>query len=114
LPIGGLAATCNLSRSYFIKAFKKTTGRTPHRWLLQHRIDKAKELLLHSLPIAEISLECGFTDQSHFTCVFTNIMGMPPGVWRLATTVRRSAPGVYANSRGNSGAVNAATDESPS
>jgi AraC family transcriptional regulator len=82
LSIAGVAATCKLSRGYFIKAFKKTTGRTPHRWLLEHRINKAKELLLQSLPIAEISLECGFADQSHFTRVFTNIMGMPPRVWR--------------------------------
>jgi AraC family transcriptional regulator len=81
LSIAGAAATCNLSRSYLIKAFKKTSGRTPHRWLLDHRIDK-EELLLHSLQIAEISLECGFADRSHFTRVFTNIMGMPPGVWR--------------------------------
>jgi AraC family transcriptional regulator len=82
VSIAEVATTCNLSRSYFIRAFKKTTGRTPHRWLLEHRIDRAKELLLHSRPIAEIALECGFSDQSHFTRVFTNLMGMPPGVWR--------------------------------
>jgi AraC family transcriptional regulator len=82
VSIAGVAATCNLSRSYFIKAFKKTTGRTPHRWLLERRVDRAKELLRHSCPIAEIALECGFSDQSHFTRVFTNLLGMPPGVWR--------------------------------
>jgi hypothetical protein len=56
--------------------------RTPHRWLLERRVDRAKELLRHSSPIAEIALECGFSDQSHFTRVFTNLMGVPPGVWR--------------------------------
>jgi AraC family transcriptional regulator len=80
--IAEIAATCNLSRGYFIKAFKKTTGRTPHRWLLEHRVDRAKESLLHSHPIADIAVKCGFADQSHFTRVFKNITGIPPGVWR--------------------------------
>ena len=82
LSLAGAAATCGLSRSYFSKAFKATTGRSPHRWLLEHRIEKAKRKLRASTPIADIALECGFTDQSHFTRMFTQITGMPPGVWR--------------------------------
>ena len=70
------------SPSYFIKAFKTTTGRTPHRWLQEYRVGKAKGLLLRSLSIAEIALECGFADQSHFTRVFRNVTGTPPGMWR--------------------------------
>jgi len=82
VSVAGAAAACDLSQSYFIKAFKEATGRTPHRWLQEHRIGRAKELLLHSLPITEIALECGFADQSHFTRVFKNVTGAPPGVWR--------------------------------
>ncbi len=82
VSIAGVAAACNLSRSYFIKAFKNTTGRTPHRWLLEQRVYRAKELLLRSRPIVDIALECGFADQSHFTRVFTNIVGAPPATWR--------------------------------
>ena len=82
LSLAGAAATCGLSRSYFSKAFKATTGRSPHRWLIEHRIDQAKRLLLASRPIAEIAIEAGFTDQSHFTRVFTHVVGRPPGVWR--------------------------------
>jgi AraC family transcriptional regulator len=91
LSIAGAAATCNLSRSYFIKAFKNTTGRTPHRWLLEHRVDRAKELLLRSVPIVDIALECSFADQSHFTRMFANIMGVPPAVWRRHCKTEHSA-----------------------
>lgn len=82
LSVANVAAACGLSRSYFIKAFKRTTGRTPHRWLMEYRIDKAKNLLRGERLIAEIALECGFADQSHFTRVFTTMAGMPPGAWR--------------------------------
>jgi AraC family transcriptional regulator len=82
VSIAGAAAICKLSQSHFIRAFKQTTGLTPHRWLLEHRVNKAKELLRHSLPLAAVATDCGFADQSHFTRIFTSIMGMPPGVWR--------------------------------
>ncbi len=82
LSLAGAAATCRLSRSYFSKAFKATTGRSPHRWLLEHRVRQAKRMLRGLNSIAEIALECGFTDQSHFTRVFTRMVGAPPGVWR--------------------------------
>jgi len=77
-----IATACKLSRSYFIRAFKSATGETPHRWLIQQRVQKAKDLLLGYLPIAEIALECGFSDQSHLTRVFSALIGMPPGAWR--------------------------------
>jgi len=83
LSIAEVAAECGLSRSYFIKAFKETTGKTPHRWHLDHRIERVKELLAgNTLPIAEIAVICGFADQSHLTRVFTSTIGMPPGAWR--------------------------------
>ena len=82
LSLAEAAATCGLSRSYFSKAFKATMGCTPSRWLLEHRIGKAKRLLRARGSIAEIAMECGFTDQSHFTRMFTHVVGKPPGVWR--------------------------------
>jgi AraC family transcriptional regulator len=66
-----LAALCGLSRSYFVRAFKHTTGMSPHRWLLTHRAMRAKDLLRGTrMPIAEIAVACGFADQSHLTRVF--------------------------------------------
>jgi AraC-like DNA-binding protein len=78
-----LAQECGLSRSHFARAFKTTTGLPPHRWLLDRRIERARELLLNSpLPIADVADLCGFADQSHFTRVFTNALGVSPGEWR--------------------------------
>lgn len=80
--ISEIADQCGLSTSYFIRAFKKSTGRTPHRWLLEHKIEMAKQMLLGTATIAEIAVACGFADQSHLTRIFTSIHGISPGSWR--------------------------------
>jgi AraC family transcriptional regulator len=81
--LADVARECGLSRQYFTKAFKATTGLAPHRWLQQHRIDLGKQLLREtSLPIADIAIRCGFADQSHLTRVFTRLAGLSPAAWR--------------------------------
>lgn len=82
LSISDIASEVSLSNSYFIRAFKKSTGRTPHRWLQDHRAEKARTMLLGEAPIAEIAIACGFADQSHFTRSFTAYHGISPGRWR--------------------------------
>jgi AraC family transcriptional regulator len=78
-----LAALCGLSRSYFIRAFKQTTGMPPHRWLLMQRVKRAKDLLRGTkLSIADVAVACGFADQSHLTRVFTALAGLSPAAWR--------------------------------
>jgi AraC family transcriptional regulator len=86
VSIEDIANACNLSRSYFIRAFKDTTHRTPYQWLIERRIELARELLRHSdKPLSDIAISCGFTDQSHFTRIFSQIVGAPPGAWRRRT-----------------------------
>lgn len=80
--IAEIAEGCDLSRSYFIKAFKETFGKTPYRWLMEYRVSKAKEMLRSDAAIADIAVACGFSDQSHFTRVFCELTGSPPGNWR--------------------------------
>lgn len=83
--IADIARACSLSRSHFSRAFKKTTGQAPRDWLLQARLERAKALLADSaVSIAQVGLECGFADQSHFTRVFTRCMGHTPFTWRRA------------------------------
>jgi AraC family transcriptional regulator len=80
-----LANECQLSLSHFTRAFKRTMGQPPHRWLIGRRVEKAQEMLLRSnMPLAEIAFACGFSGQSHFTRVFTARVGATPGAWRRA------------------------------
>jgi AraC family transcriptional regulator len=78
-----LAEACGLSTRHFARAFRQSTGVPPHRWLLQHRVQRAKALLrAHALPLADVAQRCGFADQSHFTRVFSRETGVSPGQWR--------------------------------
>lgn len=74
-----------LSRSYFSRAFKISTGLAPHQWLLQARIAKAKQLLLESgRQLAQIAVDIGFADQAHFTRTFRRMVGQSPRAWQRA------------------------------
>lgn len=83
LPLTELAQACGLSVRHFARAFRQSTGQSPHRWLTERRLEKARGLLegsTSSLP--EIAGACGFASQSHFTRVFTRRVGTSPGAWR--------------------------------
>ncbi len=78
-----LAEQCGLSVNYFSRAFKECTGLPPHQWLIRRRIEVARALLSNpDISLAEVALICGFVDQSHFTRVFSRVMGISPGAWR--------------------------------
>jgi len=83
ISLDGLAAVAGLSPNYFLHAFKQTTGRTPHRYLTELRIAKARELLQNPhRSIVDISLAVGFSSQSHFTTVFRRFMKTTPAAYR--------------------------------
>ncbi|MDB6142460.1 MAG: transcriptional regulator, AraC family [Pseudomonas sp.] len=85
-----LASACSLSRSHFARSFKKSTGMTPHQCQVHMRVDRSRHLLEHTdKSIAQIGLECGFSDQSHFTRVFFRQVGSTPSAWRR---YRKSSP----------------------
>ena len=84
-----IAQECGLSVSHFSRAFKLSTGLTPHAWLQTCRVEHAKTLLQDpDRTLAEIAGACGFADQSHFTRIFARVAGATPGAWRR---VRRAA-----------------------
>jgi len=88
LPLSRLAAECGLSIRHFARAFRQSTGVPPHRWLLKQRVAHATELLSNrDLPLADIAVSCGFADQSHFTRVFTALVGVSPSAWRRSLGV---------------------------
>lgn len=83
LSLADIAEVAGFSEFHFSRLFKSRTGLTPHRYVIQRRINKAKELLKHSqMSIKEISANLGFSDQAHFTTVFKNIAGTTPKQFR--------------------------------
>ncbi len=83
LLVAEVAAACGLSASHFSRGFRCTCGVTPHCWLLQRRVKRAKELLESShLTIPEIALECGFAHRVPFSKAFARVTGSGPSRWR--------------------------------
>jgi AraC family transcriptional regulator len=80
-----VADAAELSPFHFARAFKRETGAPPHRYLMERRVERARELLAGGdMGLAEIALACGFAGQSHFTTAFKRHTGVTPGAWRQA------------------------------
>lgn len=83
LSLTEIAETAGLSQFHFARAFRRTMGLTPQQYLMQQRIERAKELLAkEDLPIVEVSLRTGFKNQSHFTTLFRKFTKLTPKLWR--------------------------------
>ncbi|HSM83461.1 MAG TPA: AraC family transcriptional regulator [Nodosilinea sp.] len=83
LSLAAIAAEIGVSRCHFATQFKQAMGLAPHQYVSQQRVEKAKRVL-RSQPhsIAEVALECGFSNQSHFTKVFKKQTGTTPKAYR--------------------------------
>jgi AraC family transcriptional regulator len=78
-PLKAKTVIAHMSPSYFSRLFKQSTGLSPHQYVIQDRVDRAKQLLRQrELSIAEISDCLGFTHQSHFSHHFKRLVGSSP------------------------------------
>ena len=83
LTIETLAKEAHLSPFHFARAFKAATGMTPHGYLTDRRIEKAKFWIAEGRrPLAEIAYLCGFSSQAYFTKWFKRLVGATPGAYR--------------------------------
>ena len=83
LNLADIAAKVNFSPVYFHNMFKKSTGMTPYKYILEKRMKVAKELLnVSDYQIEKISELCGFDSQSYFNYVFKKECGMTPSEYR--------------------------------
>ena len=83
VSLADLANDCGISVSHFSRAFRQSTGLSPHQWILVHRVKQAKTLLRdRTLSLSDLAPSCGFADQSHFSRVFARLTGVSPGAWR--------------------------------
>jgi len=74
-----LAGHAGVSPYYFHRLFRAGTGMPPHAWQLQARVRASLDRLLSEIPIQQVALDLGFSDQSHFNRVFRRAMGVSPG-----------------------------------
>lgn len=79
LSIIDLAECAGLTPYHFARSFKRSTGESPHAFVLRCRIEHAKEILSQGASLAQAALCCGFSSQSHFTARFRSITGLTPG-----------------------------------
>ncbi|WP_213939204.1 AraC family transcriptional regulator [Pseudomonas sp. dw_612] len=82
LKLEDICAAAQLSPSYLIRAFKQHFGMTPHAFLVNRRIQFARERLRSGQLIADVALEAGFADQAHFQRAFKQHLAATPGQYR--------------------------------
>jgi AraC-like DNA-binding protein len=83
IVIKDLAASLDMSVGHFCRAFKRTFGMPACIWIRHRRIELAQGLMLTTgASLSEIALNCGMSDQSHFTRSFRRIVGETPSSWR--------------------------------
>ena len=77
-----LAGIAGIPRTRLIRAFGRETGLTPHAWLTDRRVRKARMMLAKGAPPAEVAAACGFYDQSHLNRAFKARIGVAPGAFQ--------------------------------
>lgn len=73
-----LAKIAHISPFYLMRLFKEEIGLSPHAYINQLRINKAKEMIEDGMPLLQITYELGLTDQSHFSKTFLKVTGVNP------------------------------------
>jgi AraC family transcriptional regulator len=83
ISLDELAAEVSLSRFHFATAFRMATGRSPHQWLVDERIGRARSLLAHStMAVTEVALSVGYQTPSSFAAAFRKSVGASPSDFR--------------------------------
>src|SRR5215469_4082894 len=83
LTLGDMAQSVGLSTAHFSEMFRKSTGETPHQFVLRCRTERAKEILHKAeLRVLDVAVACGFKTQQHFARVFRQLCGASPTEYR--------------------------------
>jgi AraC family transcriptional regulator len=91
ISLADLAGIVNVSRFHFARLFKRSTGITAISFVERRRIARAQDLITNTdLPLAQVALMSGFSDQSHFTRRFSRVVGCTPAVFAKEKGRRRS------------------------
>ena len=84
LSLADFATATGTSKFQILRRFSRELGATPHAYLTQHRVKRAKDMIMAGSTLADTAIVCGFSDQSHLTRTFARQLGLTPG--RFART----------------------------
>jgi AraC family transcriptional regulator len=83
VSLDALASDAGLSRFHFCRAFKESTGLSPHAWLRQYRLEHAMNMLRDTdASIVSVAVELGYASQTAFAAAFRRLTGETPSDWR--------------------------------
>jgi len=83
LSLDEMAESVGLSTAHFARMFRKSTGETPHQFVLRQRLERAKAMLrAPDARVLDVAVACGFKTQQHFAQVFRDILGVSPTEFR--------------------------------
>src|SRR3984893_6472747 len=83
VSLAGLASEAGLSRFHFCRAFKESTGLSPHAWLRQHRLEQAMNMLRDTdASVVSVAAALGYASQTAFAAAFRKLTGETPSDWR--------------------------------
>jgi AraC family transcriptional regulator len=83
LTLCEMAQSVELSTAHFSRMFRKSTGESPHHFVMRHRVERAKEMLRAAeLRVLDVAVACGFKTQQHFARAFRRICGVSPTEYR--------------------------------
>ena len=83
VSLAALASDAGLSRFHFCRAFKESTGLSPHAWLRQHRLEQAMNMLRDTdASVVSVAVALGYASQTAFAAAFRKLTGETPSDWR--------------------------------
>jgi AraC family transcriptional regulator len=83
LSLDEMAQSVGLSTAHFARMFRKSTGETPHQFVLRQRLERAKAMLrAPDARVLDVAVACGFKTQQHFAQVFRDVWGVSPTEYR--------------------------------
>jgi len=93
LSLEEMAESADLSIAHFSQMFRKSTGQSPHQFVLRHRVERAKEILRTAdTRMLDVAVACGFKTQQHFARVFRQVCGVSPTEYRQELPQRQRFP----------------------
>jgi AraC family transcriptional regulator len=81
--VSDLCALVRRSEAHFSRSFKRAFGESPHAFVIRRRLELAALYMLQTdVPLCDVALRCGFSDQAHFSKQFRRANGLNPSAWR--------------------------------